>query len=117
LEIIADVLGVVREGARKTQIMYQANLSYRLLTRYLKAVLDLGLVRMMDESTYALTRKGADFLLEFKDYHARRVAVEARLSDVQDEKVMLVNAFLNAEKADADSKNCAKKKGKEARVE
>ena len=113
LEIIADVLGVVSDGARKTQIMYQANLSYRLLTRYLRDVLDMGLVRMTDESTYALTRKGADFLLEFKEYHARRVAAEERFSKVEDEKELLINAFLNAKGGETGLKGCAKKKGAE----
>ena len=109
------MLGVVREGARKTQIMYQANLSYRLLMRYLKDVLDMGLVRMEDETSYALTRKGADFLLEFKEYHARRVAAEERFSKVEDEKELLINAFLNAKGEDAGSKS-SRKKGAAERV-
>jgi len=46
LEIVADVLGVVSGGARKTQIMYQANLSYKLLVHYLKDVIKMGLVKM-----------------------------------------------------------------------
>jgi len=39
LQIIADMLSVVRGGAKKTHIMYQANLSYTLLGRYLSEVL------------------------------------------------------------------------------
>ena len=108
LEIIADVLGVVSGGARKTQIMYQANLSYQLLTRYLRDVLDMGLVRMEDESTYALTRKGAAFLLEFKEYHARRVVAEERFSEVEDEKELLINAFLNTKGEEARLKSSRK---------
>ena len=115
LEIIADVLGVVREGAKKTQIMYQANLSYRLLTRYLKDVLDLGLVRMEDEITYELTEKGAGFLQEFKGYHERRVKVEMQLNDVEEKKLVLVNTFLNTHNVHAGLKNCPKKKDAEAR--
>ena len=115
LEIIADVLGVVSSGAKKTQIMYQANLSYRLLTRYLRDVLDMGLVRMMDETTYELTEKGAGFLQQFKGYYERRVQVEAQLNDVEEKKLVLVNTFLNSTNADAGLKNCPKKKGKEER--
>ena len=44
LEIIADILSVVRGGAKKTRIMYQANLSYRLLALYLEFVKEAGLV-------------------------------------------------------------------------
>ena len=52
LDIIADVLEVAKGGARKTQIMYGANLSYRLLTRYLKEVMDTGLVKREDGSIF-----------------------------------------------------------------
>ena len=117
LEIVADVLGVVRGGARKTQIMYQANLSYRLLTRYLKDVMDMGLVRMENENTYELTEKGSDFLRQFKNYYERRVEVEEQLNGVQDEKVMLENRFLNAKSADAGLKSCSGKKGDEKEAE
>ena len=111
------MLGVVREGARKTEIMYQANLSYRLLVRYLQDVLDLGLVRMQDDHTYVLTPRGADFLVEFEDYHARRVAVEERFDEMEDEKALLINAFLNAKNAEAGVKGHVKKKGAEAVAE
>ena len=45
LQIIADILVIASRRARKTQIMYQANLSYRLLCRYLGEVLEAGLVK------------------------------------------------------------------------
>ena len=96
LEIIGDVLGVVSGGAKKTQIMYQANLSYRLLTRYLKDVIDMGLVKMKGGATYELTEKGSAFLREFKGYNERRVAVEAQLNGVRNEKEILESRFLHA---------------------
>ena len=43
LQIIADILVIASRRARKTQIMYQANLSYRLVCRYLGEVLDAGM--------------------------------------------------------------------------
>ena len=107
LEIVADVLGVVSGGARKTQIMYQANLSYKLLVHYLKDVIDMGLVKMKDGNTYELTKKGADFLREFKSYYERRVEIEEQLNGVQNEKMKLENRFLNAKKVDASSKSFA----------
>lgn len=111
LEIVADVLGVVSGGAKKTQIMYQANLSYKLLIHYLKDVINMGLVKMKDGNTYELTKKGFDFLGEFKGYYERRVEVEEKLNGVQNEKTMLENRFLNARNMDADLKNCSGKKG------
>ena len=97
LEIIADVLEVAKGGARKTQIMYGANLSHTLLTRYLKDVMDMGLVRREDGSIFKLTEKGSGFLQEFNGYRERRGEVEKQLSAIEYERVMLVNKFLNDE--------------------
>jgi predicted transcriptional regulator len=115
LEIIADVLGVVRGGAKKTQIMYQANLSYRLLTRYLKDVIDMGLVSIEGGNTYELTEKGCDFLREFKDYHQHSLEIEEQLSAVQDKKMMLENQFLNAKETNSSLNNCSNEKMKRRR--
>ena len=109
LEIIADVLDVVRGGAKKTRIMYKANLSYQLLTRYLEDVMNMGLVRTEDEGLYELTEKGFGFLQEFKGYHEQRVKVEEQLNDVKDRKAFLEDSFLNSESVEADSKNPSKK--------
>jgi len=117
LEIVADVLGVVSGGARKTQIMYQANLSYKLLVHYLKDVIKMGLVKVKDGTTYELTEKGADFLREFKGYYERRVEVEEQLNGVRDEKVMLENRFLNSENVDAGLKSYSGKKGERRKAE
>jgi len=113
LEIIADVLGVVRDGARKTRIMYQANLSYQLLTRYLKDMLELGLVRIEDEATYELTLKGHELLDRSKEYLERRRELDRRLEKIDDERLTLLSTFLNAGEADADPKNCPSKKDEE----
>ena len=96
LQIIADVLSVVREGAKKTRIMYQANLSYKLLTRYLEDVLDAGLVRGGNDDCYELTPKGREFLARFDDYFVHRQSAEEKLNHVMDEKVKLENTYLNA---------------------
>jgi len=116
LEIVADVLGVVSGGAKKTKIMYQANLSYSLLVRYLRDVIDMGLVKMKDGNTYGLTEKGSDFLREFKGYYKHRVEVEEQLNDIQDKKTMLENRFLNAENMGAGLKNCPGKKGEKKKA-
>jgi len=105
LEIVADILGVVREGARKTAIMYQANLSYKLLVSYLKYVIDMGLVRMESGNSYELTEKGSGFLREFENYRERRVEVEKELGEIEEEKMLLEDRFLNAKSIDAGLKN------------
>jgi predicted transcriptional regulator len=94
LEIIADVLEIVSNGAKKTQIMYGANLSYTLLCRYLEAVMNLNLVQEGEGSVYRLTEKGHAFIQAFTDYQERRVEAEERLTDVNHEELSLVNRFL-----------------------
>jgi predicted transcriptional regulator len=99
LEIIADVLAVAKGGAGKTQIMYGANLSYMLLTRYMTDVMDTGLMRTDDEHTYMLTEKGAEFLKEFHGYREDRIEVEKQLTEINNKKALLLNRFLNEKAA------------------
>jgi len=83
LEIVRDVLFVADEagdsGSKKTHIMYGANLSYKLLTKYLEEVLGAGLV-CEGESCYVITDKGRDFLRAFHDYENRREEISDRIS-------------------------------------
>jgi predicted transcriptional regulator len=89
LRIIADILSVANEKARKTRIMYQANLSYRLLCRYLEEVLDAGLVKSEDDDCFALTVKGREFLDKHEEYSKRCRSLEKHLDDVNTEKSAL----------------------------
>jgi len=91
LQIIADILSVVKGGARKTHVMYQANLSYALLSRYLAEVLDGGLVCVDNEDCYRLTGRGRDFLDRFNEYSKRCTQLEEQLNNVSDEKTTLEN--------------------------
>ena len=77
LDIIRDMLHVARQGAKKTQIMYQANLSFKLLTRYLNEVLEVCLIRFeRRKRCYVLTRKGIEFLEKYKKYSRRNRRLE-----------------------------------------
>lgn len=88
LDIIADMLHVVSEGsAKKTQIMYQANLSYRLLRKYLAEIVESRLIRFDRKNRcYELTSKGEKFLQKHKDYSRRNRHLEKRLNDLEDKK-------------------------------
>ena len=70
LEIVRDVLQVADgggdNGSKKTHIMYGANLSYKLLTRYLGEVLDAGLI-CAEGSCYLITDKGKEFLRVYEN--------------------------------------------------
>lgn len=89
LQIIADILLVASKGAKKTQIMYQANLSYKLLSRYLTEVMKAGLVSFKSEDCYGLTNKGQEFLDRFGEYSKRCKHLEEYLNDVNNEKMIL----------------------------
>jgi predicted transcriptional regulator len=95
LQIIADILAVVKDGARKTHVMYQANLSFALLRKYLVEVLDAGLVSVDSEDYYKVTRRGQDFLDKFHQYTKRCDQIEEQLNHVNDEKNMLENLIVD----------------------
>lgn len=82
LRIIADILRIASNGAKKTRIMYQANLSYRLLCRYLEDVVNARLVTFEKEDSYVLTSKGKEFLERFSEYHKQCNQLEERISCV-----------------------------------
>ena len=95
LQIIADILSIARDGARKTLIMYQANLSYSLLVRYLNEVLEAGFIVVNDDNTYHLTQNGQGFLERFDDYLKRRERLDRQLSHINDTRVALENLVNN----------------------
>jgi predicted transcriptional regulator len=87
LDIIADILQVVSKNAKKTQIMYQANLSYKVLQRYLKSINAASLIRFeTEEQCYVLTPKGHDFIEAYKDFNKTNKRIEKRLNDVDSKK-------------------------------
>lgn len=89
LQIVADILRVVQTGVAKTQIMYQANLSFKLLSRYLSDVLDAGLVSFHEGNCYILTPKGEKFLTKYEEYDKCCKKLEKKLNELDDQKVLL----------------------------
>jgi predicted transcriptional regulator len=83
LAIIADVLLVASGDAKKTQIMYGANLSYKVLQRYLAEITAASLINFDDErKCYVLTDKGREFLEVYQEYSRTSKHVEKKLNDV-----------------------------------
>jgi predicted transcriptional regulator len=90
LDIIAEILDVASRDAKKTQIMYQANLSYKVLQKYLAEVVGASLVRFADEKhCYELTDKGRRYLEAYEKYSRTHRHVEKRLNDVETKKKSL----------------------------
>ena len=69
-EIIADVISAAEKGAKKTRIMYFANLSYRLLQKYLGDTVKVGFIRESNEG-YQTTEKGRIFLEKFTEFSSK----------------------------------------------
>jgi predicted transcriptional regulator len=70
LSIIAAVLEAANSGARKTRIMFTANLSFSLLEKYLEVVSNVGFVQV-DNSKYRLTDPGKEFLRQYQQFHEK----------------------------------------------
>jgi len=88
LEIIADTLKAVGKGTKKTRIMYVANLSYKLLGKYLDVTLRAGLVRFNSDS-YEVTEKGQTFLERFDHFSSRYSKLNRELEDITFEREVL----------------------------
>ena len=71
LDIVRDMLSVASVKARKTRIMYQANLSFVQVEKYLHTLLEKGLLEHDGDSCYLITQKGLDFLKLYDDYVER----------------------------------------------
>ena len=80
IEIIGDMLRVGENGAGKTEIMYNANMSYSQLQKYLSFLISHGFIDRLEVGnpvvTYQVTERGLGLLksidtvlevLEFKD--------------------------------------------------
>ena len=92
LDIIADILNVASREAKKTQIMYQANLSYKVLQRYLGEIVSSSLIHFEDnKQCYMLTGKGHEYLDAYKEYARYSKTMEKRLNDFSTKRKILEN--------------------------
>lgn len=67
-EVILDILTEASEGVNKTRLMYSCNLNFVLFNRYLKELLDAGLIEKIEENNpegvtiYKTSAKGRELL-------------------------------------------------------
>lgn len=67
LDICADILVAAKRGAKKTHIVYRANLNFKLVTKYLRRLIENGLLRPSTEkNVYTTTDEGIDFLEQYR---------------------------------------------------
>ena len=68
LDICADILQVAKAGAKKTQIVYQANLNFKIVKKYLSRLIDTGMLMTANESRlYTTTNRGIEFLEQYTE--------------------------------------------------
>ena len=89
-DIIADILQIVKKNPKKTQIMYQANLSYKVFKKYLTEIIDVGLISYKaDARYYVLTDKGRELLVRFEEYSNANKLLQKKLKVVQKKRESL----------------------------
>ena len=88
LEIIADILKAAGNGAKKTRIMYFANLSYSLLEKYLAAVIKAKMLASNGDK-YEITEKGRVFLERFERYSKKLSRINKELKAIKFERQVL----------------------------
>jgi len=106
LDIVKDILSILEvagaRGSKKTHIMYGANLSYKLLKRYLDEVLDAGLIYKY-KSFYVITKKGKLFLQTYGDYDRENREVEKHAVRLNNGKTELTKMLLLSYKQEQNS--------------
>jgi len=63
--IMAEILEIAMNGALKTPIMYKTNLSFAQLNKYLPLLLEIGLLKNVNngrKTVYKTTAKGLQYL-------------------------------------------------------
>lgn len=70
ISILVDMLEAIGDGARKTHIVYRANLNFESCRRYLNAMRNAGLVEIQVGSPmmWAITEKGRTFVKKYKEF-------------------------------------------------
>jgi predicted transcriptional regulator len=66
IAMIVDILSVAREKAKKTQIVYKANLDFRMVEEYFPHLMDKGLIENIG-GEYKTTEKGEEFLTDYQE--------------------------------------------------
>ena len=67
LDICADILTAARAGAKKTHIVYRANLNFKVVRKYLRRLIENGLLLPSSErNLYTTTEEGMDFLEQYR---------------------------------------------------
>jgi len=68
LDICVDILHVARKGAKKTHIVYKANLNFKIVKKYINRLIKTGMLSSAkDSSLYVTTGQGIKFLVKYNE--------------------------------------------------
>jgi len=67
LEITAEILKVALNGAKKTHVVYKANLNFKILQEYLDRMSEAGLITYKN-GEIKTTDKGIDYLQQYSEF-------------------------------------------------
>jgi predicted transcriptional regulator len=97
LDIVRDILAVASAKVKKTRIMYQANLNYVQMEKYLKVLLEERLLARDrdDGSCYLITKKGKEFLRVYADYLKRRRRLVGEVDGTVKHRLLLESMCFN----------------------
>jgi predicted transcriptional regulator len=72
LQIIAEILHIARKGAKKTHIVYKANLNHALLEDYLQTLEEQGLISKNADPMHNVqtTQRGIQFVEYYRTLKA-----------------------------------------------
>lgn len=80
VDIMADILRVARGGAKKTWIVYRANLNFKIVKDYLSDLTENGMLAAPDGSNmYRTTERGLDFLEQYESFKKFQIVEEDRV--------------------------------------
>jgi len=67
LDICADLLKVAMDGAKKTQLVYRANLNFKIVKKYIERLSENGLLVYVNRS-YFTTERGSKFVNRYHEF-------------------------------------------------
>ena len=92
VSIIAAILEAANSGSSKTHIMFNANLSFSLLEKYLSASVNAGFVKV-EGSIYKLTNCGQEYLRQYKLFEERYIRAQKLLEALDSERERLSQSW------------------------
>ncbi len=104
-DILADIISVAGQGAKKTKIMYFANLSYLLLQRYLADALAIGFLQAIG-GEFSVTAKGEAFFERYPRFSGRVSRVKADVKALRNEAEELERMC----RSQSEKQNCRRSK-------